>query len=170
MKYSPFYKWQYIVQIKLDFYETLRANILGFYKIIQHCKVDQIILNSSQEPSTSFKYDHILDALLIMLGSWKSVYNSRMTYNVDLLCKFWHQKWSNTPKLQLGTINILQVQLCHSCTYNYAKELKIWIQLRNDKLFLFMIANLITERIQSSKTLVRNHQCPQNMTVYLKDF
>ena len=48
--------------------------------MIQHSKVDQIILNSSQEPSTSSKYDHILDALLIMLGTWIWAYNSRMSF------------------------------------------------------------------------------------------
>ena len=42
-------------------------------------KVDQIILNSSQKLSASSKYNHILDALLIRLGSWKLAYNSRMT-------------------------------------------------------------------------------------------
>ena len=33
-------------------------------------KYDQILQNSSQEPSTSSKYDCVLDALIIMLGSW----------------------------------------------------------------------------------------------------
>ena len=32
-------------------------------------KYDQIIKNSSQEPSMSFKYDCVLDTLLIMLQS-----------------------------------------------------------------------------------------------------
>ena len=81
MKYNPLYKWQYLSQIKLDLYRTFKATLWGCPKIIQHSKVDQIILNSSQETSTSSKYDHILEALLIMLGSWKSAYNSRMTYN-----------------------------------------------------------------------------------------
>ena len=32
-------------------------------------KDDQILQNSSQKPSTSSKYDSVLDALFIMLGS-----------------------------------------------------------------------------------------------------
>ena len=34
-------------------------------------KDDPILQNSSQEPSTFSKYDCVLDALNIMLGSWK---------------------------------------------------------------------------------------------------
>ena len=34
-------------------------------------KDDQILQNASQGPSTSSKYDCILDALLIMIGGWK---------------------------------------------------------------------------------------------------
>ena len=34
-------------------------------------KYDKILQNSSEEPSTSYKYDCVLDALIIMLGSWK---------------------------------------------------------------------------------------------------
>ena len=47
-----------------------------------------ILQNSSQEPSMSSKYDCVLDALLIMLGSWKSAYNSIMTYDgyCDVKC------------------------------------------------------------------------------------
>ena len=43
---------------------------------------------SSQEPSRSSKYDFVLDAFLIMLGSWKSVYNSIMTYYGSFYNKF----------------------------------------------------------------------------------
>ena len=91
---------------------------------------------------------------------------SKMTYNVDLLCKNWHYKWYNPPKLQSGTINILQVWLCYWCTYNHARELK----LRNDKVRWFMMSNLISEMIQSSKTPVRIHQCSPSMTVLLMQF
>ena len=73
--------------------------------------------------------------------------------------------WPNPPKLPSGTINILQVWMCSWCTYNHARKLKSSIQLRNDKLCWFMMWNLISETIQSSKTPVRNHQCPQSMTV-----
>ena len=34
-------------------------------------KYDQILQSSSQEPSTSSKYDCFLDALIIMLQSWE---------------------------------------------------------------------------------------------------
>ena len=40
---------------------------------------DSILQNSIQEPSTSSKYDCVLDTLLIMLGTWKLAYKSRMT-------------------------------------------------------------------------------------------
>ena len=42
---------------------------------------DPILQNSSQEPSMSSKYNSIPDALLIMLVSEKSAYNSFLTYN-----------------------------------------------------------------------------------------
>ena len=106
MKYNPLYKWQYLSQIKLDLYETFRTTFWECPKMIQHSKVDQIILNSSQEPSTSSKYDHILDALLITLGSCKSAYTLGITYNVDSWCKFWYQRWPKPPKLKPGGINI----------------------------------------------------------------
>ena len=40
--------------------------IIGDDKI--DIKYDQILQNLNQEPSTSFKYDCVLDALVIMLG------------------------------------------------------------------------------------------------------
>ena len=42
--------------------------------MIQFSKIDQIFHNSSQEPSMFSKYDPDLDALIIMLGSWKLAY------------------------------------------------------------------------------------------------
>ena len=44
---------------------------------------DQILQNSSQEPPTSSKYNSVLDALIIMQGSWKIEYNSVMAKYVD---------------------------------------------------------------------------------------
>lgn len=126
----------------------------------QPSKVDKLILNTSQESSTSSKHDHITDALLIMLRSRKSAYSSRFTYIVYFLCKIWYQRWSNPPKLESGTINILQVWLCSWCTYNHVREQKIPIQIRNEKLCWFMTTNLISEMIQSLKTPVMNHQRP----------
>ena len=76
---------------------------------------DPILQNSCQEPSMSSKYDCVLGALLIMLWSWKSTYKSIMTHDVYSWCQFWHQRWSNPPKLQSGIINVLQVWLCPWC-------------------------------------------------------
>ena len=56
--------------------------------MIQDKKVGQIIPKSSEQPSTSSKYDCVLDALLIMLGSLKLAYNTRITYNIDIDVKF----------------------------------------------------------------------------------
>ena len=95
----PYIKRQYLSQIRLDLYETFRTTFWGCPKMIQHSKVDQIILNSSREPSMSFNYDHILDALLIMLGSWQLAHNLKMTFIIDSWCKIWYQRWSNPPKL-----------------------------------------------------------------------
>ena len=142
--------------------ETFRTTFWGCPKMIQCSKMGRIILISSQEPSTASKYGHILYARLIILGSWNSAYNSRMTHNIDLWCKFdtkydpilknssqepspfskyecvldahmimlgswnfeyssgitshvhsryqiWYQRWFNPPKLQSVIINILQV-------------------------------------------------------------
>ena len=94
-------------------------------------KDDSFLQISSQKQSMSSKYDCILDALIIMLGSGKFEYNSWMTNYVDSWCKIWYQRQSNPPKLQSGTINVLQLWLCSWCTYNDARELEIWIQLRN---------------------------------------
>jgi len=92
MKYNPLYKWQYLSQIKSDLYETFRTTFWGCPKIIQHSKADQSILNSTQEPSTSSKYDLIPDAILIMPREWKNEYNSGITYYVDSLCQMWYQR------------------------------------------------------------------------------
>ena len=138
--------------------------------MIQHKNFDQILLNSSQEPSTSSKYEHILDAILIMLGSWKSSYNSRLTWNVDLWCKIWYPIWPNPPKLHSGTINILHLGLRSWCTNNHSMELNIWKELKTKKLCWFIMSYLISEMIQSSKSSVRNHQHPPSMTVFLCTF
>ena len=141
-----------------------------------------------------------------------------MTNYIDSWCQIWYQRWSNPPKLQSGTIIILQVWLCSWCIYNDARELKILIQVQNDKLFWFRcnilyqrlsnppklqsgtinvlhyacipgafiwdwqfeynsgltnfvdIWYLLSGMIQSSKTPVRNHQCPPRMTVIIVNF
>ena len=82
----------------------------------------------------SSKYDCVLDALLIMLGRWKLSYTSIITYAGYLWCDIWYQIWPNPSKLQSRTINVLQVWLCSWCTYNHAREIIIWIHLRNNKL------------------------------------
>ena len=91
MKYNPLYIQQYLSQIQLAIYKTFRKTFWECPKMIQHSKVDQIILNSSQEPSMSSKYDCAIDALLIMQGSWKSAYNSTMIYDGYLWCQSWYQ-------------------------------------------------------------------------------
>ena len=57
----------------------------------------------------------------------------------------------------------------YDCVCN-ASELIIGIQLNNDILRLFVMSNLIPKMTQSSKTPVRNHQCPPSMTVFLIHF
>ena len=161
---------KYISQFKLDLYKTFETTFWGCPKMIQHSRIDQIILKSSQQPSTSSKYDHILHALLIKLGSWKSAYNSRMTYNVVLWCKLWYKRRPNAPKLQSRTIYILNIWHCSCFAHNHARELKNLIQLRIDNLCWFIMSHLISEMIQSSKTPARNHQHPPSMTVFLKYF
>ena len=58
-------------------------------------KDDPVLQNSSQEPPMSSKYDCVLDALIIMLGSWKLAYNSRLAYYVDSWCQIWYQRCPN---------------------------------------------------------------------------
>ena len=162
MKFNPLYKRQYLSQTNLGLYKSFMTAFWGCPKMIQHSKVDQIILNSSQKPSTSSKYDYILDALLIRLESWKLTYLSRMTYKVDSGCIIWYQRWSNPPKFQSGTFNVLQydcgidvlISMLWSCKFEYNSGMK----------------NLISDLPQSSKTPVRNHQHPPSMTVFLMHF
>ena len=77
LKFNPFYGGQYLSQIKLNLYKTFRKTFWGCPKMIQHSKVDQIILNSSQEPSMSSKYDYILDTwvnlaeMVAILEKWQ---------------------------------------------------------------------------------------------------
>ena len=180
-------------------------------------KDDQILQNYTQETSTSSKCDSVLDTLLIMLWSWKSAYNSSMTYNVDLWCKIlyqrwsktpartinilkvwlcssstykhvrelnfdirlnndiwwylwchiWYQIWPNPPNLQSGTMSILQVWLCSWWTSIYARELKIGIQLKNGILLRSMTLSLTPKMTQSSRSPIRNYQCPPSMTIFL---
>ena len=56
----------------------------GIYDVKFYTKYDQILQNSSQEPSSSAKYEHVPDALINMLGSWKFEYSPGMTNYVDL--------------------------------------------------------------------------------------
>ena len=139
IKCNPLYKWQYIRQIKWNIYETFRTTYWGCPKMIQHSKVDPIILNSSQNPSTSSKYDHIFDALLIMLRNQKLAYNLIMAYYGYLWCKIWYQRWPNLSKLQSGTINIFQIWPCSWCTSNHTRKLKIDIKVKNDIQCWFMM-------------------------------
>lgn len=108
MKYNPLYKRQFLSQIKLDLYQTSTTMFWGYSKIVQCSKIEPIILNSSQEQSTYPSMAHILDILLITLGSWNSECNSRMTNSVDSWCKIWYQSWYTPPKLQSGIIDTLK--------------------------------------------------------------
>ena len=50
--------------------------------------------------SRNNQHDSVIDALLIVSGSWKLTYNSGMTYYVDSWCQIWNQRWPNPPQLQ----------------------------------------------------------------------
>ena len=54
-------------------------------------RYDPTLQKSCQEQSLSSKYDCVIDALLIMLGSWKWAYNSLMKYDGYLWCQIWYQ-------------------------------------------------------------------------------
>ena len=95
--------------------------------LIQYSKIDQILHSSNQEASTSSRYDGVLDTLLIMLWSCKSVHSSRMIYNIDSWYKILYQRLPNPPKHQSGTISILQLWLCSWYTFNHTRDLKIGI-------------------------------------------
>ena len=127
---------------------------------------DPILHHFSQITSTSFKYDYVPDALIIMQGSWKFKYNSGMAKYVASWCQIWYQRWSNPPKLMSGAISILQVWLCSWCTFNHDRDMKIGIKLMNDKIYWFIMSHFILDTIKSSKTPVRNHPRPPSMTVF----
>ena len=125
---------------------------------------DSILQNSSREPTTSFKFDCILNALLIILGSWQFIYNSTMTWLVFVM---WNLI-SNVTKSSKNPVRNCQHPPCLTvflCIFNHARELKSGIQLNNDILWLFVMSKLIPKMTQSSKTPFRNHQCPLSMTV-----
>ena len=88
-------------------------------------KDNPVLQNSSQDSLVSSKYDCVLGALIIMLGSWKSNYNSGMTNYVITWCQVWYQRWSNPPKHQWVSINVLHVWLCSGWTSTHARELKL---------------------------------------------
>ena len=57
--------------------DTLSGMVIFYVKF--DTKYDQTLQNSSQEPSMSSKYDCVIDARLIMQGSFKLAYSSIMT-------------------------------------------------------------------------------------------
>ena len=105
--------------------------IMLIHDVKHDIRDDPIIPKSTQEPSTSSKHDCVLDVLWITPGSWKSAYNSIMTYAYYLRWQIWYKKWLNPPDFQSGTINILQAWLCSWHTSIYVRELKfaykLWI-------------------------------------------
>ena len=116
--------------------------------------------------------------LQVWLSSWcifnharelKYVYNSIMTYDGYLWCQVWYQRCPYPPKLQSGTINIMQVWQSSRCTTNYTRELKIFTQLKIEISYTFMVSNLIPKMNQSTKTPVQSLRCPPCMIVFLVD-
>ena len=88
-------------------------------------KYDQILQNSSQEPSTSSKCDCVLDALIIMLGSWN--WNTHQEWHIMLNpdVKF---DTKDDPILQNSSqelLKVLKVLLCSWYTNIYAREWKL---------------------------------------------
>ena len=150
-----------------NLFTTKEWQIMLIHDVTFDIRDNPTFQNSSQEPPRSSKYDCVLDALIIMIGNWKDVHSSKMTYNVDSWCKIFYLRGTNPPKPQSGTINVLQVWLCSWCNFNHVRELNIGIQLNNDTLWLFVMSNLIPNMIYSSKTPARNCQCPPSMTVFL---
>ena len=62
------------------------------------------VRNPQCPPSIDFKDEGVRDTLLTMLESWNLAHKSKITYHDDL----WYQGWPYPPRLQSGTINILQ--------------------------------------------------------------
>ena len=64
---------QYLSQMKSELHETFRICSWGSPEMVQHVKDNPVLQVSSQEPSTSSKYDFedegVLEALLNMLES-----------------------------------------------------------------------------------------------------
>ena len=95
-------------------------------------KYDIILHKFSQEPSTSSKYDCILDELLFMLEAknwdtaqeWHIILIHDVTFDTkdDSIIQISSQDLSTFP----------QVLLCSWFTFNHARELKFGIQLNND--------------------------------------
>ena len=98
----------------------------------------------------------VLDTLLFMLESWNLAHNSRITYHDDPWC----QEWPHPPSLKSGTINILQVWSLRMggswYTSNHVRELKLGTQVKNHISWWSMMSRITP----SSKTPVKNHQCP----------
>ena len=129
-------------------------------------KNDPVLQNSSQESSMSSKYDcswcNFNHARVLKIGI--QLNNDILWY---VLSQIWYQRWPSPPKLQSGAISVLQVWLCSWYTFNRARDLKIGIQLNKDIWWLFVMPKLIPNITKSSKTPVRNHQYPPNMTMFL---
>ena len=102
---------------------------------INDVKGDDILQDSSQEPSTYYKNElwwwMVLDTLIIVLESWNLVHKSRITYYDDPWC----QGWPHRPSLQSGTFSLLQVWLWGRGgswgTSNNARDMKFCTQVTN---------------------------------------
>ena len=155
--------WDKLIQIFMKLSEKLFKGVLRWFNTAKLTKY-------SQKPQMSSKYGCVLDAHLIILGSCKSAYNSRMAYYGNPWCQNGYQRWPNPSKLQSGATNVLQAWVCSWCTFNHTRELKSGILVNNYIKCLFVLSNLIANITQSSKTPVRNNQCPQSVMVFLMYF
>ena len=139
-------------------------------KFIHDVKFDTkdvlILQNSSQEQLTSSMYNCVLDALRCK-GAENMNTTKAQKIMLNSRCQIWYQRQSNPPKLQSETTKFLEIWLCPWCTFNHAEELKIGIQFNNSIWWLYEISNWISNMTQSSKSPVRNHQCPPSMTIFL---
>jgi len=101
----------------------------------------------------------VLDTLLFMLESWNLAHKSSITYHDDPWC----QELPHPPSIQSGTLNILQVWTSRTGgswhTSHYARELKFGRQVKNHISWWSMLSKMTS----SSKTPLRNNQCPPSM-------
>ena len=122
------------------------------------------MIQSSKNPIRNHQYRPRLCSwctynLTRELKIWIQLRNDKLCW---FRCEIWYQISFNPPKLQSETIKVLQVWLCSWCTFNHAREMKIWIQLRNDKLCWFMVSIFY----QNNPILRKSSQEPKRSIKY----